>query len=220
VIAVRSLTSEIKVEAEKHWDLVSTGWQAKLIGCVRDWRLPVGILPETGMAEDSRFTNNEYLKIGLKGDGQFAATMFNIVVHNGQYEVRYGNRDRVPTIPSVPMGAPQAGDKVLRIPKHLWMFKYLESIDNNDAAFEKKFTITATLVDTDDDGLNVLNLSPDSKWTITLQSNAEEPLHYTIFQFSASWKVNNLFATSRHGKLHVLAPHRRKKWQGTLGCLD
>ncbi|KAJ0130256.1 putative 4-hydroxy-2-oxoglutarate aldolase [Fusarium oxysporum f. sp. albedinis] len=135
------------------------------------------------------------------------ACMFNLAVNDRQeYEILDGTLQRIRSLPTVPIGTPDAEYHVSGMLQHLAEFKYIEGIENQlpNSSFEASFSLLSSADGNVPDTSAVHDVEHGGIWRLALENHSDSPLYIAIFNFTPSWKI--LLSTAGDNAFRVMQP--------------
>lgn len=221
VSVVEDLTSHL-VGIGPNQDLshIESGWKAVETRSLQRRKIPVRIMPRAASqlcrAEPRTVPiPHRFLSIhdqDEKADSQACIFSVDLNSNNDTYEVLYGGRGRVPTLPAVPSTAPKAADHIWSIVGHAATFKFLEGLENQapDLEFEKTFKIRASAASEPDSfgdaSSSILDVPHEGDLSFIVENHGEDPLYLALFIFTSTWEVSNLLSDAGSNNFNVLQP--------------
>ncbi|KAL5093246.1 hypothetical protein Trisim1_011051 [Trichoderma cf. simile WF8] len=215
VDAVHCLTSDLaNVEPETAMKEISTGWRAKPLTSLSQRkisvRLPASVYDRVHQARVSE--NQGYLQFCASGeDGE--ACMFNVVLDDkGRYEILDGLGGTISNLPAIAACTQGAEQRLMDILQHLSKFKYAESIENRipDTLFEMRFSLVSSVGGGEPTNSSVFDVEHGGIWQLEIENKSQTALYFTLFDFTPSWKIDNLLSESGHNGFWVLEPESKE----------
>ncbi|KAL6818972.1 caspase domain-containing protein [Trichoderma camerunense] len=211
VDAVHCLTSDLaNFEPEITRKEINTGWRAKPLTSLSQRkisiRLPASVYDQFYQARAIK--NQGYLRFRASDD-EGEACMFNVVLNDqGLYEIRDGLEETMANLPAIPANAQGAEQRLMATLQHLSKFKYAEGIENRipDTSFEMLFSLISSIDGGEPSNSSVFEVKHKGTWQLEIENKGETALYFALFNFTPSWKIENLLSESGHNGFWVLEP--------------
>ncbi|KAL6798175.1 caspase domain-containing protein [Trichoderma sp. SZMC 28012] len=216
--AVRCLTSDlVNLEPETARKEISTGWRAKPLTSLSQRKIPVrlpasvyDLIHQAKPPED-----RDYLHFCASSD-EGEGCMFNIVLDDqGRYNIQVldGSGGATANLPTIPANAQGAEQRLMDSLQHLSKFKYAEGIENRmpNAPFENLFSLVPSVSGgRGPSNSGVFDVKHKGTWQLEIENKSEAALYFTLFDFTPSWKIDNLLSESGHNNFWVLEPKSKE----------
>ncbi|KAI0384133.1 caspase domain-containing protein [Hypomontagnella monticulosa] len=147
-----------------------------------------------GHFQRSRTLEHQYLSLHTS-DNDTTSCMLQVSLNDRkEYEILDGSLQR-------------AEEKVLDILRHVAKFKCAEAIENKrpNPSFENSFSLE-TFVGKNTESSRIINVQQDGIWYLRLENRGDSPLYLALFDFTPSWKIENLLSTGGQGNFRVIEP--------------
>ncbi|KAM0450961.1 hypothetical protein ACHAO4_006353 [Trichoderma viride] len=209
VDVVRCLTSDLvnvapAVAAVK----IGTGWHARSLTSLSQRKVSVRLpasfnsqVRQAGAPEDRRYLH-------LCSDEDATACMFTVVLDDqNHYRILDGLNEAVTNLPAIPADAQGADQGLMDSLQHISKFKYAEGIENRtpDAQFETSFSLVCS-ISGEPGNSSVFDVEDGDTWLLEIENHGETALYFALFDFTPSWKVQNLLSDSGNNGFWVLEP--------------
>ncbi|KAI1437468.1 hypothetical protein GGR50DRAFT_645245 [Xylaria sp. CBS 124048] len=213
VRTVRPFESEldaIRPESEPTTEIM-TGWRAKLITAshARKVRVKLEAAIDNKHLWKDASQKLPYSHVGTEEEGE--DYIFNVVINKkGEYAVLDALHQGDLGLPTVPVNAPDAMAKVLRIVDHITTYKYLEGVNNPfpEKSFQALFSVTSPSTV---DSSGVYAVSHGDTWRFTVKNTRRKPLFMTVYNFTSEWAVTNLISETGGDSYCVIPPPRNSE---------
>ncbi|KAH6603227.1 hypothetical protein Trco_008002 [Trichoderma cornu-damae] len=214
--AVRCLTSSLaQIEPEEAEREIRSGWkegwQAKPVDSLSHRKISVRLLADvaTQSRRDVAPEDERYLHL-CTSERDTKACMYNVVVNDrGDYEILDGSMARIDGLPAIPSsGGRGAGQSLMDTLRHVSKFKYAEGIENAtpDGSFEDTFSLVASVDGGKPGNLRVFDVRHGDTWRLEIQNKSKAALYLALFDFTPSWKVQNLLLAAGDSGFRVVEP--------------
>ncbi|KAH0522767.1 hypothetical protein TsFJ059_006563 [Trichoderma semiorbis] len=204
------------------------------------WRGDAGSQCGFRQASMTELTRRGLLKTGAIcisciSDDDGEACMFNVVLDDqGRYDIRDGLEGTIANLPAIPANAQGAEQQLMDTLQHLSKFKYAEGIENRipDTSFEMLFSLVSSVDGGEPSNSSVFDVEHGRTWQLEIENKGETALYFALFNFTPSWKIENLLSESGHNGFWVLEPKSKEvlplamevpefvQGDGTEGCED
>ncbi|KAM0461567.1 hypothetical protein ACHAPV_004273 [Trichoderma viride] len=206
---VRCLTSDLaNVTPATAAAEIGTGWHARPLTSLPQRkvsvRLPASVnsqARQAGTPEDRRYLH-------LCSDEDATACMFTVVLDDqNHYRILDGFNKAVANLPAIPADAQGAEQGLMDSLQHISKFKYAEGVENRtpDAQFEASFSLVS-VSGGEKGNSSVFDVEHGDTWELEIKNLGETALYFTLFDFTPSWKVQNLLSDGGNGGFWVLEP--------------
>lgn len=215
VDTVRCLTSNLaNFQPETARKEIGTGWRAKPLTSLSQRkisvRLPASVYDRVHQTRAPK--DQGYLHFCVSDD-EGEACMFNVVLDDqGHYEILDGLGETIVDLPAIPADAQDAEQRLMDTLQHLSKFKYAEGIGNRipDTAFEMLFSLVSFVDGGEPSNSSVFDIKHGGTWELEIENKGETALYFTLFNFTPSWKIENLLSESGHNSFWVLEPKSKE----------
>jgi hypothetical protein len=212
VDAVRGLTSDlVGIDQMSITSHVKTGWKARPLTRLSPQKVLVRLMASVdnqsqwiAAAKERRFLHLSPEDV----EGQ--PCLFNVTRNErNEYEILDVSRQKITSLPTIPLDRKRALDCVVDLLEHLATFKYIEGIDNRipTASFEKSFTIhLSDRIGSDCGAAGLLDVNHADELSLTVQNLSDKPLYVAIFDLGPSWQIASLICEDGGGDYIVVPP--------------
>ncbi|KAL6825568.1 caspase domain-containing protein [Trichoderma sp. SZMC 28015] len=215
VDAVHCLTSDLaNFEPKTARKDISTGWRAKPLTSLSQRkvsvRLPASVYDRVHQARAPE--DQSYLHF-CTSDDDGEACMFNVILDDqGRYEILDGLGGTVANLFAMPVNVQGAEQRLMDTLQHLSKFKYAEGIENRipDTPFEMLFSLVSSVGGGQPSSSSVFDVEHGGTWQLEIENKGENALYFTLFNFTPSWKIENLLSESGHNGFWVLEPKSKE----------
>ncbi|KKP00556.1 hypothetical protein THAR02_07334 [Trichoderma harzianum] len=215
VDTVRCLTSDLTdFEPETARKEIGAGWRAKPLTSLSQRKISVRL--PASVYERVHWTraleDHGYLYFCISNDDS-EACMFNVVFDDqGCYKILDGSGGTVANIPAIPANPEGAEQRLMDTLQHLSKFKYAEGIENRipDTAFERLFSLVSSVGGGEPSNSSVFDVEHGGTWQLEIENKGETALYFALFNFTPSWKIDNLLSESSHNGFWVLEPKTKE----------
>ncbi|KAF3064948.1 Metacaspase-1 [Daldinia childiae] len=186
---------------------VQTGWKAKLITSVLHRATPIRLLSSVySQIQRNKALEHQYMHI-CASDDDTEACMFNVLLNDRkEFEILNGSLQKIHNLPTIPLSTQGSEHKLMNILEHIAQFKYAEAIGNKmpNSSFEHSFSLRSYVGTNEKSRSSVLQVQHGGNWHLVIENRSQAPLYLAIFDFTPSWKIENILSAAGDGGFLVI----------------
>ncbi|KAI2780303.1 caspase domain-containing protein [Daldinia loculata] len=186
---------------------VQAGWKAKLVTSVLHRATPIRLLSSvSSQIQRNEALKHQYMHI-CAPDDDTQACMFNVSLNDQkEFEILNGSLQKIHNLPTIPLSTQGAEHKLMNILEHIAQFKYAEAIGNKkpSSSFEGSFSLYSYVGRSEKSSSSVLEVQHGTNWHLVIENRSQAPLYLAIFDFTPSWKIENILSAAGDGGFLVI----------------